>query len=352
MPQLTGIRAVAFLMVFLFHSWFGGYFLWCGVDLFFVLSGYLITGILLEQKHSSSYFRNFYISRVVRIFPPFYAVLLLAALLFRRMDGTQMAVTALFSANLYLPFAHRLNAPPSFWALSPYWSLALEEQFYLFWPLLVLKLSARQLAWLCLGMMVLAPVARLLTLQAFPSAEAAEAVFMLPLNRMDVLAGGALIALGRQLSPGNSPLWARLGAGVAAASLLLLAALVALRSDFRQSAGSAIFTTLGYSTICLLMCGVILYLVHASSGPVVKLLSWGPVVYLGTVSYTMYLLHYVVIVVLESGGTTKPGWVLSVGAFSVTLGIAALSWHLMERPLKRLRQRHLASGQAFPSVVT
>jgi peptidoglycan/LPS O-acetylase OafA/YrhL len=225
LPQLTGIRAVAFLMVFLFHAQFGSYYLWSGVDLFFVLSGYLITGILLAQRGRPGYFRSFYLSRVLRIFPPFYLVLLLVVLAFGAVRPGQLAATAGFAANLYLPLADREALPPSYWALAPYWSLALEEQFYLLWPLLVLRLEPRRLAWVCAALVLAAPLIRVLTLYKFPGGASVETIYMLPFDRLDLLAGGALIALCRELRLLPAETLARLGLWLAGLGLVLLAVL-------------------------------------------------------------------------------------------------------------------------------
>ncbi|MGH8539114.1 MAG: acyltransferase family protein, partial [Stenotrophobium sp.] len=139
--QLDGIRALAFVMVLFSHAGFPGYLLWSSVDLFFVLSGFLITGILISQPKGDNFFRIFYTRRFLRIFPAFYAVLILSILVLHQVSWLQAFCTSVFLANFYMPFADTAHAPESYWALGPYWTLALEEQFYLLWPLIVFKLN-------------------------------------------------------------------------------------------------------------------------------------------------------------------------------------------------------------------
>src|ERR1700741_834818 len=155
-PQFDGLRGLAILLVLIGHSGFleampdAGMLEYTrfGVDLFFVLSGFLITGILLDSKESPHYFRNFYPRRVLRIWPLYYLVLFLAfvvAPLFqpamRPTAARDWSAFAFYVQNIV--FAHRVTYP---FGLGATWSLAVEEQFYLTWPLLVFLLKKRTLA--------------------------------------------------------------------------------------------------------------------------------------------------------------------------------------------------------------
>ena len=352
MPQLTGIRAVAFLMVFLFHAELlgRGFLLWSGVDLFFVLSGFLITGILLSQKKDQGYFKVFYIRRFLRILPPFYFILILIVLVFQQVRGDQVLATALFLANLYLPLASDPGSLPSYAALSPYWSLALEEQFYLIWPLLIFYISPRRMLWACVTLCVLAPLARTITLLAFANGDSFKAVHMLPINRVDLLAAGSLIALLRHLRFFDERVLSRIGAGLAGSSFTIIIALTVLRADFRASAGSIIFSSMGYSLVCAMMCGIILYLANTTTGLTVKLLSTRPMIYLGTISYTMYLVHEGVIQLLLGYGIPKGGISLTIAAFAITFAVAAFSWHLIEKPIKKFKDRNVGANAGITMV--
>src|SRR5437870_557283 len=161
---LDGLRGIAILMVMLYHQTvmvgstgidrFVGFWTlsgWIGVDLFFVLSGFLITGILSDSKGATGYFRNFYARRVLRIFPLYYGVVAFSLLILpyiphwklenlARIKGDELwywTYLSNFSIAAHAAFRHGI--------LDVSWSLSIEEQFYLMWPLLVLLLSRRSL---------------------------------------------------------------------------------------------------------------------------------------------------------------------------------------------------------------
>lgn len=343
LPQLTGIRAIAFLMVFLFHVGSPGLLLWSGVDLFFVLSGFLITGILLRQEKSQGFFRVFYTRRFLRIFPPFYLVLVVGILMLPPVRIEQSVSIATFLTNFYIPFSDQTTAPRSYWALAPYWSLALEEQFYLAWPWLVYALQPRRLLAVCVGLIGAAPVLRGLSHHfLFESGLAHyDAVFHLPWNRVDLLASGAVIALCRHLQLWDRETIATIGVWliVLCATLFVLTALNF--SDFRISGHSVLFSTLGLTLICGVMSGAIMYLANSDKGLVVRTLSYGPVVYLGTISYTMYLVHGVALTLVGGSWGFNAGWQRFVGGFALTFIFAALSWHWLEKPIKQIKDSRL-----------
>ena len=178
---LDGMRGVAFLMVFCFHVTTGeaggapatgaaglllriAGFGWAGVDLFFVLSGYLITGVLLGERESPHYYRNFYARRALRIFPVYYlavaaALLLVPAL---KLNGSGTGYPWTVQIWFWLNLSNLLTAfsPLAVVGLTHFWSLAIEEQFYLVWPGLVRQVSERRLFQVAAGLLVLASVAR------------------------------------------------------------------------------------------------------------------------------------------------------------------------------------------------
>ena len=157
-PELDGLRGIAILMVLLVH--FGMFqpqghaeaavfrffeMGWAGVDLFFVLSGYLITTILLKAKTSAFYYTHFYIRRFLRIFPLYY-VFLTGFLLVTLWQGAPVLEQVWYwsyLANFRIGLGHRIDG------LSHFWSLAIEEQFYLVWPLVIRHLRLRNIAVLC-----------------------------------------------------------------------------------------------------------------------------------------------------------------------------------------------------------
>ena len=172
---LDGIRGLAVLFVLLYHSGaavLGGFLLQSGVDLFFVLSGFLITTILVRTRDRSDYFRLFYLRRAVRIFPLYYLVL--GAMV----AGAALAIAAGVHANLGYPEAQNLldnqgwgwlyqvnnliafEGPNAFPAMSHLWSLSVEEQFYLAWPLVVFFVPRRHLFSVCVGLAAFSMVFR------------------------------------------------------------------------------------------------------------------------------------------------------------------------------------------------
>src|SRR6201996_3771215 len=183
-PQLDGLRACAILGVFLYHSplhFKGG---WAGVDLFFVLSGFLITRILVSHREMpiKQYFGTFYMRRARRILPPYIALMVVVSLLF----GFSWVPT--WYAYLGAMNFPRVGPPE----LSMLWSLAVEEQFYLFWPFVVLFFPRRRLAWVAVSLILTAPLLRAI---ATPLLTDHWAIYKQTPFRMDCLATGALIGI-------------------------------------------------------------------------------------------------------------------------------------------------------------
>lgn len=211
-PALDAVRGLAILMVTAFRFFpayddpslvgkvctrafeFGGR----GVDLFFVLSGFLITGILYDAKHELHYFRNFYARRSLRIFPLYYAALLLMLVLLPAVGlctSAEFAKGEAYSTWLWLYGTNIVLAWQGSWCLGAYnhfWSLAVEEHFYLVWPLVIFFCSRRTAIWVCLASVVLSIGGRALWL-AMGGTDVGVQV-LTPL-RVDSLALGALIAL-------------------------------------------------------------------------------------------------------------------------------------------------------------
>src|SRR5467141_3598622 len=160
---------------------------WIGVQLFFVLSGFLITGILLDARHSPSYYRSFFVRRVLRIFPLYYATLLVLFVLlpaldllpasFKRDPMVELSYWAYFS-NWYGPFHQGEDS------VSHFWSLALEEQFYLLWPFVIHRRSAGWVMRLCLAVAAASLVLRVvMVLTGAP----AQAIYQFLVTRIDAL---------------------------------------------------------------------------------------------------------------------------------------------------------------------
>ncbi len=310
-------------MVFANHA-FHASLMWMGVDLFFVLSGYLITNVLLQLKENravgGNYWGTFYLRRVRRIVPPYVAFLLFSGLLFPIQWIHTWYWYVFPGANFPLAFGMTMVA-----AMAPLWSLAVEEQFYLLWPWFVLATSKEALRRLAIAIVLLSPILRAVCTPLFSTH---FPIYSLTIFRADTLAMGAAVALSSNFSSRYrvAALWSFLLAGGALV-------LFSFFPSFRTGANSIFFNALGYSLSAILFGSALVYTLGASSGFVHRTLTMRPLRYLGLISYTFYLYHEAVI--LKIGEHTHSRMGIASAAFGVTTAIAAVSWHLMEAPLLR-----------------
>jgi peptidoglycan/LPS O-acetylase OafA/YrhL len=324
--QLDGLRAVAFLSVFVHHA-FRVSLLWVGVDAFFVLSGFLITGILLEMKASGGpFFGPFYFRRAIRILPPYCIAIALSAMLFSFDWGRIWYWYAFFAANIGESLGRGGGG-----VLQPFWSLAVEEQFYLVWPLIIYFVPLRLLPRILIGTVVLAPLLRifltLISTTHFP-------IYFLTPCRMDLLAAGGLLAMYRTQIEERAPEFQRYSLYFGVACGLAFVCLGLSISSFRTSANSIIFNSVGYSLSAGFFTAMLAYLLVLKRGPVLWFLKRPEMVYLGKISYTMYLVHQIAIDLVPSSASI---------ALLGTILFSALSWKFIEGPLlgssKRILQR-------------
>lgn len=349
--ELDGLRGLAILMVLIFHyARFQPsqhsvlYYLllpigltWSGVDLFFVLSGFLIGGILIDHKNSANYFKAFYFRRIHRIFPVYYLLIgtfLIARFLFPTSDLFVSAMPAwayiLFAQNLFSPFLVTLGAP---W-MGVTWSLAIEEQFYLLLPMIVRKVSRQGLLAVVVACIFGAPLLRTaLFLQGWRF----EQLHPFFPCRTDALGLGVLAAIVFRSDVAKS--WVRRNArfGYAVWAALLVAMLALLK--FRTWGVAA---TIGYSIVDLFYFVSMLLVLLAPVPVVQRALVWRWLRWLGTVSYCVYLIHEPILAVVLLFFKTNP-WLIgkpsslaaTVIALALTSLIAQLSWVCLERPLMR-----------------
>ena len=317
--QLDGLRAIAVFMVFCSHS-FGFPLLWAGVDLFFVLSGFLITGILLEQRRQktwSSYLALFYQRRIKRILPPYLLFLGLTSILFGIgwMHHWYLFVFLMNTAS-FKELSYR-------YSLAVLWSLAVEEQFYILWPFAVYWLSETALAWLAGALVLVAPLLRWGATIFFPG--------HWPIHtstpfRMDLLAIGALIALAwRHYRTALEQLSAY---GLLLTAISVCCLLLFSRYPWFQPGANTVSANVWLYELSLLGCaGAVLW---ALGGRGIGMLKLTPLVYLGRISYSFYLVHFTVISVIRNH--LHHVLLARALAFAVSFIYAALSWRLLERP--------------------
>ncbi len=356
MPQLDGLRAVAILAVLWSHWMFGstiaipgsgepplkvtyqlglpwGHF---GVHLFFVLSGYLITGILLRIRPPSGtgmgrVFRDFYVRRALRIFPAYYVLLAILCAIGFEESRARVIWHATYLTGIYTAITHRIDYA------SHFWSLAAEEQFYLLWPGVVLLCRWRNAVIGAIAMIGIGPLFRLAMQRLVPEW---ESTLMMPASA-DSLGAGALLAL-----LAGDPRWATVyrrvriyGALPVFIGLQTLAASRWLGLEWEVLRGTA---------MSLVFAEVVDRAARGFSGPLGRLLSLPEVVGIGKISYGIYLYHNftppLLIWLLGWCGMSyveyhllHPLWRFQLLSL-LTLALAGVSWVCLERPFLKLKR--------------
>ncbi|WP_298012503.1 acyltransferase family protein [uncultured Castellaniella sp.] len=332
-PEVDGLRAVAVLAVMLFHAkipGFPGGFV--GVDVFFVISGYLITGILLRELDSDSFsIVAFYERRVRRILPALFLVLLACIPLgwflmspydFQRLGQGMMAVIAFVSNILFWRttdyFADTADNP-----LLHTWSLGVEEQFYIFFPLFLWCVWRYARGWLAWAMVLAAAVSLAISAWWVQSGWVVPAFYLIPTRAFELLLGALLAGAalrGRLPDPGEkisgALAWAGLGAIVWAVAMFSKDTPFPGWHALAPAAGAAL----------------VLAFVRADS-VLGRLLSWRAMVGVGLISYSAYLWHQPVFAFSHLAGW-KPGLAASLGLIAASLLLAWLSWRYVEHPFR------------------
>lgn len=317
-PQLDGVRACAVLIVLAFHTIPGIPFGFVGVILFFVLSGFLITGILLDAKGCPAwqYFAVFYARRSLRIFPIYYATLLVVAAMALAFSwpSSDFPYYLIYMQNFVIDWGGR---PQSFPRIMDHtWSLAVEEQFYCCWPLLVFLLPRWWLVLACAGFLAVAPAFRAWVSWSFPGA--IYYYTLLP-SHLDALAAGALLAvLVRSWPLGRIASWY---CAYALGNAVALGMLALWFSD------SLLRLLVPYFCVN----AVLFPLLFPGSWPA-RLLACAPACYIGKVSYGLYLFHIPVYHFTHAIARRVglPDWLDVATRIGILLMVTALSWHFFE----------------------
>ncbi|HEX4142746.1 MAG TPA: acyltransferase [Pirellulales bacterium] len=377
-PALDGIRGFAILLVTAYRFSLGpvdadygriGRVLFkafsvgnLGVDLFFVLSGFLITGILFDAKGSSHYFRNFYLRRALRIYPLYYGVLLVALVALPLLLGARYQLfpeARADQASLWLYVANFLMGFRNEWCLGSFrhfWSLCVEEHFYLLWPLVIFFCSRRQAMAACLLTISFAIVGRIVWLMLGGPKVAIEAFTCFQCDGLALGSFLALVARGPRGIRAYLP-WALVGMILTGLSMGYISTL----AD-RQLLGFPI-------TICSAFFGGLLVLAVSARSTTWLGKIWGsrPLAFFGKYSYAMYVFQLPLIEILapvlnpemliERSGSAFIGRMAYILAmFAITTAGAVLSWNLFEKHFLALKSRfHSESSQpvlaASPSVL-
>jgi len=362
-PELDGVRGLAILLVMLFHFQGARPHLipkaltypmilgWSGVDLFFVLSGFLITGILVETRDAENYFSSFYARRVLRILPLYLLAVFLcfrvAAPLLRR-AGVELDPGGALEPWYWL---HASNWRSAFgWDVRPlshFWSLSIEEQFYLVWPMLVLWIPPPRLGAACA--LLAAAACGLRCFAAFRGAPP-EALHRLTIFRLDALALGGLVACVVR-SPGALTWVRRRFRWIASGSVAALAVLVWLG----RAATSLPMASFGYTVFAVVYAALIFAAFDraGSSTLLAGALRRPWLRSFGRYSYAMYVFHYPISLYQASffqrwaEGLSEPAkaglWAISlVVGIGLSYGIGIASWNLIEKRFLALKRFFLA----------
>jgi peptidoglycan/LPS O-acetylase OafA/YrhL len=378
--ELDGIRALAVGLVILDHyapfrhfahyapARFGG----IGVDVFFVLSGFLITSILLRSKHEPHPYKVFYARRSVRIFPAFILLLVFVygagALLGEPFETKKFVAQALFlrsfkgsgavihgtlamlahpwtTAGLF-QFRQPVTPPydygrlPMSASLGPTWSLSVEEWFYFLWAPIVLLLSRRKIVIVSLVFCMLGLLFRWTSL--------GQTTF---LTSLDVLVVGALLALWRDhRSSLQAPTVARLDLGISALALIAAIGWITVTWFHRD------LISLTLLEIVVFGCFAWLLRHNGGNNPIAVLLRWQPLLYIGSISYMIYLIHlplyFLVRHAVDVYGTPlmQPAqeWIIAITSAILALIFAAASWRFYEEPILRRKESMTRRLRAEP----
>ncbi len=396
LQALDGLRAIAIILVFFHHisshipvvngftsglNWFADQG-WFGVDLFFVLSGFLITGILLDTREANNYFSGFYARRILRIFPLYYVVLTVVILLGMWMHYPPLTVTLPLRQDRWLYYCYLTNwlglwkahYGPNY--LAHFWSLAVEEQFYLVWPLIVWLVRPRAIPWVAGGLAAVSAVVRVIWLaHSGPQ----QAIAWATICRLDELFAGALCAYLFR-SPSRMlrvrkwlPGMAILGIG---SFLVILSGMFLFRTPmlpflylfpsswhvlndpglFFIECGGFVLLALGFGAIVLLAAHT-----DGKKTWMQKFLTSRLLAPIGTYSYGIYVFHVPILGLasifvfpkvargVHSDGDlfiTEGAYILMVAA--VTFAISALSYEFFEKKILRMKRYFGAKYAAVP----
>ena len=365
-PELDGLRGLAILLVISVHYFYNpdanmpavlhflqGFFGlgWSGVDLFFVLSGFLIGGILLDARDSPNYFKTFYIRRFFRIVPLYYlwffclvGLIFLAGSAFQALAPQPGFNWRLWGHLLFLQNMWMIHQPTlATWWLGITWTLAIEEQFYLVAPLLVRQLSRQHLIVFLSFVILTVPCFRILVRMEMH--QPLLALYRWTPFRADTLAMGVLAAV-LWRDPAFRAWLDRNKKIVYAVFGLLLAGMFALGIWFERP-DAALTETVGYSWIAVFYALLLLIPLADAAGPIARIARIGWLGEWGRVSYCMYLIHatvkYFCTNLIVHSPTQYTRWRSEAAillSLAVTFGIAKLSWRFFEGPLLREGHRY------------
>ena len=363
---LDGLRGIAILLVVACHfvsnlritadgwAWplvafaHGG---WAGVDLFFVLSGFLITGILIDARGSNSYFKAFYARRVLRILPAYYAFLFVIFIVLPLLQvgaGDNAMLARQHQGWYWLHLTNVMMALGELPGHGPYpstlfWSLAVEEQFYFIWPAVVALCSTNTLRKVCIAGIVGCVVLRIV---GALSGVSLLTLSVLPITRGDTLFVGGLLAI--EYRRGGLERYAKFAQVAALAAVAVLVTLTAFYGELDYlDRGTAMF-----GSIAIMLLGgsaVAIGIASKKDTRFSRALRSRLLRFFGRYSYAIYIVHTAVLAALDhyrpfaalpmiAGYAIPAQTIWAVAYVGLSTGIAMLSWHLVEKHFLRLKR--------------
>lgn len=340
--ELDSLRGLAALAIVIYHLKPQAMPMgWAPVDLFMVLSGYLITTIILGHAGKSGFLMAFYARRTLRIWPLYFlalgAIVAVNPVLPKRFPLDALPYYATFTQNL--PRYWSDSAPAFNWYFLHSWSIALEEQFYLIWPALIALLGRRGIVPAALGLVGLAAISR------------AEGLhWWLLASRCDGFALGGLLAYLLQARESSPILDRKLVPGLTAAAVIGVAGMGLTYAwsggEFKEE-GMSWASSLFITSLNVANFGVVGLVVEYAGRGALRPLRMGALTYLGRISYGLYLLHPLVIITLVMAGRRVglgDSWWIYTAQVAACVVVASLSWQLFEKPVLKLKDRF-----AYPS---
>ena len=364
--ELDGLRGIAVVLVMALHLFKrAAYFTehpvllaftklttvgWVGVDIFFTLSGFLITSILLKSKTGEHYFRNFYVRRALRIFPLYYAAIAVVLFLAPKVEEE---FTNQLSVALPIMLLYQQNWAMLFkdFHITQYllitWSLAIEEQFYLIWPFIVYKLDRERLVKFSIGYILISITARTLGTLLWPNlAQASTFFYYTSFARFEEMLFGGLLAVFVTYDGAMEKI-RRYALPLFLISFTVFIALhiLTLPGSPHPEHASLPLTLGGYTTAALFTIGLIgIFITHPPRDFFRRFFANPVLTFLGKYSYSMYLFHMSAALILldvfwHSGlRGWKPYFLYPITTYIVTVIIALLTWHLLEKHMLGLKK--------------
>lgn len=342
-PALDGLRGIAALIVMLFHIFPNHFkFGWMGVDLFFVLSGFLITGILLESKGSPYYYRNYLAKRSLRIFPLYYFFLIVFFIVFPLVGysdsiynydylSSSQSWYWLYIQNWRIFFdAHY----PGEDIISHFWSLAIEEQFYIFWPFVIYFLPKDKVMQTCLFLIMVSIVTRL---YLFLGVEMDFIkIYVFTFSRLDALAVGGLLA-----GMVRNEKWLAWLKQYSLWILIISGGIVLATMGLNRSFDFYYFTTYGFTVLAVFFGSSLLLVLSTNRFNIAKTIAESkPLTFFGKYSYGLYVYHVPVLrICMHELKDVVGRSVMLVIAFILSIVVAYISYHLIEKHFLKLKSR-------------